>query len=184
MERCKAFFSWPLRYFRKGFDTVGAELLIGSGIGVSTFLATKFAALLGRLFVSKLSISSKDEAFHWIMLWLAQHEYSKRANHFSVLTSKTYFDFSTHFFNAAPTEKDKHKIPVKFIPSPGNHVVRFQGKFLLINYSKHVSGTTSGNTNDSGTMEYLTVSTLGYNPSFLRSFVEFCQDTYVKKQTR
>jgi chaperone BCS1 len=180
MNNLKSWVTWPLQHLRKGADTVGTELIIGTSIGVSSFLLAKFSSVLSRLFVSRVTITSKDEAFHWIMLWLAQHEYSKRANHFSVLTSKTYFDFSTHFFNSAPSEKDKHKIPVKFIPSPGNHFVCFQGKYLLIHYTRQVTG--AGQNNEVGTMETITVSTLGYRPTFLRSFVEHCQDLYVKSK--
>jgi chaperone BCS1 len=181
--RCKDIVSNTFPHLRKGVNLMGVEFMIGSGIGVGAFLFSKLSAVMSRLFVSKAIVTSKDEAFHWIMLWLAQHEYSKHANHFSVLTSKTYFDFSTHFFNAAPTEKDKHKIPVKFIPAPGNHIVSFNGKYLLINYSKHVTGPISGTSNNEvGTIEFLTVSTFGYNPKFLRSFIEHCQETYIKSK--
>ncbi|KAL0482359.1 mitochondrial chaperone BCS1 [Acrasis kona] len=166
-----------LKNLGKYATPIGIILYSEIGSSIVTSVASTIKSVLGRLFMSRAFLTSKDEAFHWIMLWISENEYSSRANHFSVLTSKTYFDFSTHFFNMSPSEKDKNKIPVKFVPSPGTHIVKFEGKYLIVKYSKQ-----SGGSNNSESDDQLIISTIGYQPYFLRAFITHCQETYVKSK--
>jgi chaperone BCS1 len=167
--------------------TLYQVVLTLGGFGAASIAVT---SLLKRKFVSRVYISSRDEAFHWLMFWLSQHEYSERANQFTVLTSKTHFDFSTHFFNASPTEKDKHKIPVKFIPAPGTHFIKFEGRLIWIHYQRQIMNNGNGSTNSnsmsqsgaSDIQEAVVVSTIAAGPEFLRRFIMYTQDLYLQNK--
>lgn len=167
------------------------------GFGATRLIYNTLTSFFKRKMISRVYVSSRDEAFHWLLFWLSQHEYSKRANQFTVLTSKTHFDFSTHFFNASPTEKDKHKIPVKFIPAPGVHHIRFEGKWIWVQYHRHftsdgISGGGGGNNSNSNSMsqfghgsdvqESICVSTVSTNPEFLRRFIMYTQELYISNK--
>jgi len=170
-------------------------LMALGGLGVTTLVYNTITSLFKRKMISRVYVSSRDEAFHWLLFWLSQHEYSKTANQFTVLTSKTHFDFSTHFFNASPTEKDKHKIPVKFIPAPGVHYIQFEGKWIWVQYQRHfASGDANGggggnNSNsmsqfgsNSDIQESICVSTVSPNPQFLRRFIMYTQELYIQNK--
>jgi chaperone BCS1 len=164
--------------------------LAAGGFGASTIAYSFITSYLKRKLISRVYVSSRDEAFHWLLFWLSQHEYAQKANQFTVLTSKTHFDFSTHFFNASPTEKDKHKIPVKFVPAPGTHFIQFEGKWLWIEYQRSFLNT-NGNSNNINSMsqvggsdasECIVVSTFSANPAFLRKFIMSTQELYLQNK--
>ncbi|KAL9645365.1 hypothetical protein ABK040_002564 [Willaertia magna] len=152
-------------------------LLLGSfGLGTYTYSTVRY--FMHRSFVSKMYISNTDEAFHWFMYWLAENEYSQKSNHFAILSSKTYVDFSD--FKHNPSEKDKHSIPVKFIPSPGVHYLKYKGKTIKIEYHKSmISGGGSSNGSHQTTNEYIVVSCLSMGPDFLKEFILDCQKRYL-----
>lgn len=89
--------------------SVGHFYLFLGSLGLGTFWYTTFNYFIQRSLVSKLYIGNNDDAFHWFMFWLAENKYSQESNHFTVLSSKTHFDFSS--FKHNPSEKDKHSIP-------------------------------------------------------------------------
>ncbi|KAG2373181.1 hypothetical protein C9374_012783 [Naegleria lovaniensis] len=154
-------------------------LFLGS-LGLGTVWYTSINYFIQRSFVSKLYISSNDEAFHWFMFWLAENKYSQEANHFAILSSKTHVDFSS--FKHNPSEKDKHSIPIKFIPSPGVHFLKYKGKSIKIEYERTLAASSNSGSSTASHNEQLIVSCLSTSPTFLKNFITDCQQKYLESK--
>jgi len=153
--------------------------LLFGGLGLGTFFYNNMYYFLNRHLVSKLYINSTDEAFHWFMYWLAENKYSQSSNHFSILASKTHFDFAD--FKHNPSEKDKHSVPVKFIPSPGIHYLKHKGKNIRIEYQRTLV-PSSGSSNNNTAQECIVISCLSASPQFLKDFILDCQKKYLESK--
>ncbi len=107
-----------------------------------------------------IDIPDRDQAFHWINLWLANHKYSKdRAR---LLTVKT---------ESAKRESDKPKII--FSPAPGHHWLWYKGRLMILNRNRQQMGQSDGISDPF--REYFTVRLIGRNRKLA---LELIQEAY------
>ena len=105
-------------YFGAGFGLVG--------LGPALALARKGAQLglvaFRRHYLITLEVPARDRSCAWLLSWLTRH--STRTQHLSVETS--------------PLQPESGRISTKFefVPSPGNHFIWYQGKWIRVERSR------------------------------------------------
>ncbi|XP_027729394.1 mitochondrial chaperone BCS1 isoform X1 [Vombatus ursinus] len=101
-------------YFGAGFGLVG--------VGTALALARKGAQLglvaFRRYYMITLEVPGRDRSYTWLLSWLARH--GSRTQHLSVETS-----YLQHESGHVTTKFD-------FVPSPGNHFIWYQGKWIRV----------------------------------------------------
>uniref|UniRef100_A0A9L0JES2 Mitochondrial chaperone BCS1 n=1 Tax=Equus asinus TaxID=9793 RepID=A0A9L0JES2_EQUAS len=107
-------------YFGAGFGLVG--------VGTALALARKGAQLglvaFRRHYMITLEVPARDRSYAWLLSWLTRH--STRTQHLSVETSYLQHEsghISTKF---------------EFVPSPGNHFIWYQGKWIRVERSRQM----------------------------------------------
>jgi len=113
-----------------------------------------------------IDIPDKDQAFHWVNLWLANHNYSKhRARLLTVKTEHTNREF------------DKPKII--FSPAPGNHWLWYRRRLMILNRNRQQMGGDDGpavaGMGHDPFREYFTIRLIGRNRNLA---LELIQEAY------
>ncbi|XP_036290473.1 mitochondrial chaperone BCS1 isoform X2 [Pipistrellus kuhlii] len=107
-------------YFGAGFGLVG--------VGTALALARKGAQLglvaFRRHYMITLEVPARDRSYAWLLSWLTR--YSTRTQHLSVETS-----YLQH-------ESGRISTKFEFIPSPGNHFIWYQGKWIRVVRSREM----------------------------------------------
>lgn len=128
-------------------------------------------------FSSSISITSKDQSYEWIILWLRESEYTLKSNHVSILGGKV--SDSLIRLNQS-TQEEKHSSEISFIPIPGIHFINFQEKKISINYENNLR---FGEINNKDQKESkIIVSTFGVNSlHILKDFLDKAKENFLKK---
>lgn len=92
-----------------------------------------------------IDITDKDQAFQWLTLWLANHEYSK--NQARLLTIKTEHD------------KQYRRPEIIFSPAPGTHWLFYKGRLMILSRQRQQMGQGQLE----AFREYFTIKILGRN---------------------
>lgn len=107
-------------YFGAGFGLVG--------VGTALALARKGAQLglvaFRRHYMITLEVPARDRSYAWLLTWLTRH--STRTQHLSVETS-----YLQH-------ESGRISTKFEFVPSPGNHFIWYQGKWIRVERSREM----------------------------------------------
>ncbi|XP_027444717.1 mitochondrial chaperone BCS1 isoform X3 [Zalophus californianus] len=107
-------------YFGAGFGLVG--------VGTALALARKGAQLglvaFRRHYMITLEVPARDRSYAWLLSWLTRH--STRTQHLSVETS-----YLQH-------ESGRISTKFEFVPSPGNHFIWYQGKWIRVERSREM----------------------------------------------
>ncbi|XP_033283550.2 mitochondrial chaperone BCS1 isoform X2 [Orcinus orca] len=107
-------------YFGAGFGLVG--------VGTALALARKGAQLglvaFRRHYMITLEVPARDRSYAWLLSWLTRH--STRTQHLSVETS-----YLQH-------ESGRISTKFEFVPSPGNHFIWYQGKWIRVQRSREM----------------------------------------------
>ncbi|XP_054442133.1 mitochondrial chaperone BCS1 isoform X2 [Pteronotus mesoamericanus] len=107
-------------YFGAGFGLVG--------VGTVLALARKGAQLglvaFRRHYMITLEVPARDRSYAWLLSWLTRH--STHTQHLSVETS-----YLQH-------ESGRISTKFEFVPSPGNHFIWYQGKWIRVVRSREM----------------------------------------------
>ncbi|KAI8824485.1 BCS1 N terminal-domain-containing protein [Fimicolochytrium jonesii] len=158
------------------FATGGLTLaVVGAAVGSFSVLWRYFLEFLQKQLIVSAEFESRDEAYSWLMSYLADHPMSKRTTRFSVTTS---------IRPGQKTEADEADanvgLPrVYFLPSPGTHIFTFQNRLLWLSRERPKSGPAS--TTSSPLPERLTINSLGRNRAILESLVHEARRLWVEK---
>ncbi|XP_053900666.1 mitochondrial chaperone BCS1 [Malaclemys terrapin pileata] len=101
-------------YFGAGFGLVG----VGTALALARKGAQFGAVAFRRHYMITLEVPSKDKSYQWLLSWISH--YAKHTQHLSVETS-----YLQHESGRISTKFD-------FIPSPGNHFIWYQRKWIRI----------------------------------------------------
>eukprot|EP00201_Polytomella_parva_P012687 CAMPEP_0175059870 /NCGR_PEP_ID=MMETSP0052_2-20121109/12675_1 /TAXON_ID=51329 ORGANISM="Polytomella parva, Strain SAG 63-3" /NCGR_SAMPLE_ID=MMETSP0052_2 /ASSEMBLY_ACC=CAM_ASM_000194 /LENGTH=286 /DNA_ID=CAMNT_0016325473 /DNA_START=257 /DNA_END=1114 /DNA_ORIENTATION=+ len=126
-----------------------------------------------RRFLVRAELDSRDDAYRWVMHWLSQHPTFRKSQHVSVSTSLSSFGWSA---DTTADDSDRLASRIMYLPAPGDHVLRFKGRWLWLS-RRRPTGTTSGH---QGRMmvETLQVTTYGTSRRLLEELVEAARDRY------
>ena len=108
-----------------------------------------------------IDIPDKDVAFQWVNTWLADHSYSK--NWARLLTVRT---------ERHDRQFDKPKII--FSPAPGNHVLWYRGRLMILSRQRQQMGQGEENQGPARDpfREYFTIRLLGRRRDIALSLIE------------
>jgi chaperone BCS1 len=149
-------------YFTAGFGLMG----LGAGLAVARQGIMRAGNFLYRQMLVDLEIQSKDKSYAWFLEWMSQ--YPKRSSrHLSVQTT-----FKQHDNGSVTTKFD-------LVPGPGQHMVRYNGAFMLIKRER------SGRLMDISTgspYETITLTTLYRDRHVFSNLLAEAQTKALKKQ--
>uniref|UniRef100_A0A671ER66 BCS1 homolog, ubiquinol-cytochrome c reductase complex chaperone n=1 Tax=Rhinolophus ferrumequinum TaxID=59479 RepID=A0A671ER66_RHIFE len=105
-------------YFGAGFGLVG----VGTALAVARKGAQLGLVAFRRHYMITLEVPARDRSYAWLLSWLTRH--STRTQHLSVETS-----YLQH-------ESGRISTKFEFVPSPGNHFIWYQGKWIRVERSR------------------------------------------------
>lgn len=87
--------------------------------------------ILTRRFTVKVDITNDDPLFSWVAYWLSVQPYSRRTR---ILTATTDRDDHGRSQPGPPvdTDGDREVPQIVFTPAPGNHILRYKGRFIWL----------------------------------------------------
>ncbi|KAI9091820.1 BCS1 N terminal-domain-containing protein [Phlyctochytrium arcticum] len=127
-----------------------------------------------RYIVVTAEFDNKDEAYNWILAYMADHPLSKNTTRFSVTTNVR----QNH--RRDDDELGLTSPPVYFLPSPGTHFFTFNSRILMLSRTRSSKGG-EGDGMSSANKERITISTLGWSRTVLESLVYEAQRLYIAK---
>jgi chaperone BCS1 len=77
-------------------------------------------------------VDSRDDAYRWLMHWLAQHSSISRSRAVSVTTAMSAFGTSALPPGAVTAATDAATPSVHYLPAPGDHVLRYKGCWVWV----------------------------------------------------
>jgi chaperone BCS1 len=149
-------------------------MMIGSAIAASRHVPARLWALAKRHLVMTVDISDQEEAFTWLKEWAGHNDYAAKS---CLLSLSAYREvFSTGHVDSFPVglkplkvrEKAVQGIKVIFSPAPGTHLLRFEGKWILLTRERK----ESPGTNNQFWRELIILRTLTRDRDFIRRLVE------------
>uniref|UniRef100_A0A8V0ZJ37 Mitochondrial chaperone BCS1 n=1 Tax=Gallus gallus TaxID=9031 RepID=A0A8V0ZJ37_CHICK len=148
-------------YFGAGFGLVG--------VGTAMALARKGAQFglvaFRRHYMITLEVPSKDKSYQWLLNWISHH--AKRTQHLSVETS-----YLQHESGRVSTKFD-------FVPSPGNHFIWYQKKWIRIerNRERQMIDLNTGTA-----WESVTFTALGTNREIFFNILQEARELALQQQ--
>ena len=120
----------------------GGALLAAFGMGFAYLRNVPYHIYnwLRRHLVLRIDILDRDEAFSWMVAWLAQHPYKRRCRLLSVKTSNSKF-FKEPANNTSIT-KDKKQIILS--PAPGPHIFFYKRRLVILRRTRLEGGDLAG----------------------------------------
>lgn len=133
----------------------GGLLLMGGGavLAIVRGWPGRIWSFIKRQSMVEIDVPDKDQAFHWLNLWLSEHNYSKKRSR--LLTVKTERE-----------DRDLHKPKIIFSPAPGTHYMFWKRRLMILsrNRQDQAGGDSSGGSADPSKdpfREYFTIRILG-----------------------
>ncbi|OXB69197.1 hypothetical protein ASZ78_011317 [Callipepla squamata] len=148
-------------YFGAGFGLVG--------VGTAMALARKGAQFglvaFRRHYMITLEVPSKDKSYQWLLNWISHH--AKHTQHLSVETS-----YLQHESGRVSTKFD-------FVPSPGNHFIWYQRKWIRIerNRERQMIDLNTGTA-----WESVTFTALGTNREIFFNILQEARELALQQQ--
>lgn len=149
-------------YFAAGFGLMG----LGAGLAVARQGIMRAGNFLYRQMLVDLEIQSRDKSYSWFLEWMSQYPKTS-SRHLSVQTT-----FKQHDNGSVTTKFD-------LVPGPGQHLVRYNGAFMLIKRER------SGRLMDINTgtpYETITLTTLYRDRHVFSNLLAEAQTKALKKQ--
>ncbi|XP_043931170.1 mitochondrial chaperone BCS1 [Protopterus annectens] len=148
-------------YFGAGFGLVG----VGTALALARKGAQYGMIAFRRHYMITLEVPSRDKSYQWLLSWISH--YAKRTQHLSVETS-----YLQHDSGRISTKFD-------FVPSPGNHFIWYQGKWIRIerNREKQMIDLHTGTP-----WESVTFTALGSNRNIFFNILSEARELALQQQ--
>ncbi len=151
----------------------GGALLAAFGLGFAYLrnIPHQVFNWLRRRFVLRVDILDRDEAFSWMVAWLAQHPYKKRCRLLSVKTSNSKF-FSGEQTVTPEGDKDQKKVILS--PAPGAHFFFYKRRLVILRRSRQEGGDLAGGL--LGVQEKFDLTIISRNVALVNELIRDAQD--------
>ncbi|WIA09054.1 hypothetical protein OEZ85_008468 [Tetradesmus obliquus] len=159
-----------------GAAAAGARLALGSALRYCR-----------RHVMVTAEIDSRDDAYRWVMHWLSQHPKFSNSTMVSVTTnlSGTFGTSVVQHPLASSSSSSSSKAgegpPVAYLPAPGDHLLRYQGRWLCIS-RRRATGNPQLAANARLLLETLSISLLGTNRQPLDALLAEAAAAYNQSQ--
>ncbi|WIA29129.1 hypothetical protein OEZ86_011640 [Tetradesmus obliquus] len=157
-----------------GAAAAGARLALGSALRYCR-----------RHVMVTAEIDSRDDAYRWVMHWLSQHPKFSNSTMVSVTTNLSG-TFGTSVVqhplaSSSSSSKAGEGPPVAYLPAPGDHLLRYQGRWLCIS-RRRATGNPQLAANARLLLETLSISLLGTNRQPLHALLAEAAAAYNQSQ--
>ena len=126
-----------------------------------------------------MDIQGNSESFDWLLLWLANTEYSKKSRLLTVSSNKDSSHGGGNKMERQNDEDDDKSYPI-FSPAPGNHIMFYKGKLMYIHRNRErMKESSSGMMY--GTFEELTIRMVGRNKHIIKELISDACKVYNAK---
>ncbi|KND00362.1 uncharacterized protein SPPG_04686 [Spizellomyces punctatus DAOM BR117] len=158
------------------FATGGLTLAVFGAVIASAGVLWRYVwEFLQKQLIVSAEFDSRDEAYSWLLSFLADHPMSQRTTRFSVTTSikpgqKSDSEQGDAYLNLPR---------VYFLPSPGTHLFTFNKRILWL--SRERAKPPAGGAAPTASLERITINVLGRNRKILESLVRESQRLFIEK---
>ncbi|TPX71176.1 hypothetical protein SpCBS45565_g01370 [Spizellomyces sp. 'palustris'] len=157
------------------FATGGLTLAVFGAVIASAGVLWRYLwEFLQKQLIVSAEFDSRDEAYSWLLSFLADHPMSQRTTRFSVTTSIKPGQKSDNEQGDAYLNLPR----VYFLPSPGTHLFTFNKHILWL--SRERAKPPAGGA-PTASLERITINALGRNRKVLESLVRESQKLFIEK---
>ncbi|KAG0268848.1 hypothetical protein BGZ95_002287 [Linnemannia exigua] len=158
------------------FAAGGFQLaLIGGLLAGFRILGSHALEYLKRQIVVSAEFDSRDESYSWILNWLSDHPYSKKATQFSVSTT-----IARGAQKINGESGDGAVAATYYLPAPGLHFFWFKNRLLWM-YRERVRPTGATVATSGSPVENITISTLGRSRDLIQSLILEAQRKFIDR---
>jgi mitochondrial chaperone BCS1 len=172
---------------------IGGLLFLIAGATAAQFVYNQFRGSFDEYYTCRAEIRYNDEAYNYLMFWIAMNNMSKRTTHFVAGTqtnSSQYYgcddepeelpdDDEMELTEAAAMRLrnwDRMK-PIRFTPSTGLHYFKYKGHWLTFRRSQEKDQNFYGVSRT----DEISISSVGRNPQILKDLLAEAQLTYLER---
>ncbi|KAF9999283.1 hypothetical protein BGZ79_007097 [Entomortierella chlamydospora] len=158
------------------FAAGGFQLaLIGGILAGIRVLGSHAIEYLKKQIVVTAEFDSRDESYSWILNWLSDHPYSKKATQFSVSTT-----IARGAQKINGEGGDGAVAATYFLPAPGLHFFWYKNRLLWLHRERvRPSGSTVATSG--AAVENITISTLGRSRKLIQSLILEAQLKFIER---
>eukprot|EP01118_Nematostelium_gracile_P009060 TRINITY_DN3036_c0_g2_i1.p1 TRINITY_DN3036_c0_g2~~TRINITY_DN3036_c0_g2_i1.p1 ORF type:complete len:462 (+),score=121.19 TRINITY_DN3036_c0_g2_i1:159-1544(+) len=153
------------------FKTTATVLVVGALAKVCSQFSLDLIDFIKALFVVSAEVNCKDEAYQWIVEWLALHPYTLQSCRNFSITSIYEPQHRNNPMIIQPT--------VVFAPSLGWHLLRYQGTYLWINRIRDSNATDLTN---GGLFESFKIISFGKSRKTIESLISDARKCSLKRE--
>ncbi|KAK3843077.1 MAG: BCS1 N terminal-domain-containing protein [Linnemannia gamsii] len=158
------------------FAAGGFQLaLIGGLLAGIRILGSHALEYFKRQVVVTAEFDSRDESYSWILNWLSDHPYSKKATQFSVSTT-----IARGAQKINGEGGDGAVAATYYLPAPGLHFFWFKNRLLWM-YRERVRPTGATVATSGSPVENITISTLGRSRDLIQSLILEAQHKFIDR---
>ncbi|KAF9130152.1 hypothetical protein BGW39_003389 [Mortierella sp. 14UC] len=159
------------------FAAGGFQLaLIGGLLAGIRVLGSHALEYLKRQIVVSAEFDSRDESYSWILNWLSDHPYSKKATQFSVSTT-----IARGAQKINGEGGDGAVAATYYLPAPGLHFFWFKNRLLWQLYRERVRPAGGTVATSGSPIENITISTLGRSRDLIQSLILEAQRKFIDR---
>ncbi|KAF9957827.1 hypothetical protein BGZ72_001295 [Mortierella alpina] len=158
------------------FAAGGFQLaLIGGLLAGIRVLGSHAVEYLKKRIVVTAEFDSRDESYSWILNWLSDHPYSKKATQFSVSTT-----IARGAQKINGEGGDSAVTATYYLPAPGLHFFWYKNRLLWM-YRERVRPAGSTVATSGAAVENITISTLGRSRELIQSLIMEAQRKFIDR---
>jgi chaperone BCS1 len=125
---------------------------------------------------SEITLTQLDEAYEWIIYWIKEYPDTIKQRHVSFLGGRVS---DSVFRQNQPTSKDKNKLDISYVPSPGTYFIKYKGRTIWISYASSLRfGKQASEKKEENTIQ---ITTYGGSIDILKEFINDARETFCKK---
>lgn len=157
-------------------------ILVGGSLFAWQYFSEYSYRKLDSYFMSRCSLRTDDEAYNYVMAWIAKQKFSLRSRRFIANTNTDSRSWFTWKWRDDEDEDNEYegdeatRKPLSYTPDFGSHYFFYKGRLLTFHRSQNRE--QFGYSRDK---EEISISCFGRNPTVLKELLIEARDLYLKR---
>lgn len=157
-------------------------ILVGGSLFAWQYFSEYSYRKLDSYFMSRCSLRTDDEAYNYVMAWIAKQKFSLRSRRFIANTNTDSRSWFTWKWRDDEDEDNEYegdeatRKPLSYTPDFGSHYFFYRGRLLIFHRSQNRE--QFGFSRDK---EEISISCFGRNPTVLKELLIEARDLYLKR---
>ncbi len=154
----------------------GGAILAGAGIALAYLrrLPSLLYAWGSRRVITRVDILDRDEAFTWVVQWLAKHPYKNRCRLWTVKTSNSKNTGDSVPYKSQDETTSQKKKDIILSPAPGPHFFFYKKRLVVLRRHRQEGGDLKGGT--LGIQERFDLTIFTRKASIVRDLLQDARD--------